>query len=71
MFKETDDAVEKVEAKVFSIALNKNSKIDDLKTIVADMVGTEKERLLVTNFSGRSGMIETRFKGSQSCQDID
>ena len=71
MFEQSDGKVNKTEAKVFNIALNKNSKIDDLKGIVADLVGIEKEKLIVTNHNGRSGTIETRFKGTQSCQDVD
>lgn len=64
IFKEEDGKISKQEAKAYSIALNKTSKVDDLKQMVADLSGIEKDRLLVTNYNGRSGMIETRFKDS-------
>jgi ubiquitin carboxyl-terminal hydrolase 4/11/15 len=67
IFEDRGSKVTKKEAKEFSIALNKNSKIEDLKTIVADLAGISKDKLLVTNFYSRSGMIETKFKDSQSC----
>ena len=62
IFEPRDGKFAKKEAKVFSIALNKNSKIEDLKGMVAELAGVDKESLMVTNFNGRSGMIETRFK---------
>jgi hypothetical protein len=67
IFEDKGSKATKVETKVFSIALNKNSKVDDLKAIAADLAGIEKEKLIVTNHNGRSGCIDIRFKGTQSC----
>lgn len=67
IFKEEDERFSKQEVSIYSIALNKNSKITDLIEKASQLSGIDKNRLLVTNFNSRNGMIETRFKDTQSC----
>jgi hypothetical protein len=64
MFKEEKNKVSANEVKVFQIALNKDSKITDLKQKVVELAGEDihEDRLMVTNFDIRSRIIATRFK---------
>jgi ubiquitin carboxyl-terminal hydrolase 4/11/15 len=41
MFEEDDDKVNKVEIKAYHIALNKNSKVEDLQSKAAELAGVD------------------------------
>ena len=63
------DGEKKKEVMELCIAMNKDSKVKDLKKKVAEIVGTDKN-LVVANIYPRKGQIVTRFQDDQTCQDI-
>lgn len=68
-----DDKGEEAKAYQLKLTLNKSSTISDLKQMIIEAMknDVEAENLVIANFNNRSKQLDTIFKSSQSCQDID